>query len=275
MIYAHEEQVFAVRRRLLLLFRFAILAQEACSTCLIGPVRSVAMSRALIIVRAGETFADLRTRIGDFHDWIAEGLGLTCDVSHVDAREAPDLPEPASVAGVVVTGSHAMVSDRAPWSEQLGQWLLRCVEARVPVLGICFGHQLLAHALGGVVGYRADGRELGTIMVHQLEVGQSDPLFQHMPQVFPAHVVHEQSVLALPPGAVRLAWSSQEPCQAFRFGDCAWGVQFHPEFSATAIQAYQARLAPGAYPEDAPDTPEAARLLRLFAEYVLRRGNAG
>ncbi|MEZ4555438.1 MAG: gamma-glutamyl-gamma-aminobutyrate hydrolase family protein [Caldilineaceae bacterium] len=57
-----------------------------------------------------------------------------------------------------MTGSHSMVTDRAAWSERSADWLRAVVAAEWPVLGICFGHQLLAHAWGGVVG---PGIEMG------------------------------------------------------------------------------------------------------------------
>lgn len=129
----------------------------------------------------------------------------------LDARTSPALPNPADIAGVVVTGSHAMVSERAAWSERLGQWLKRCVDAEVPVLGICYGHQLLAHALGGRVGDHPAGLEIGTHAVELTPAARQDPLFAALPESFPAQFVHRQSALELPPGANAVLWVSFVP----------------------------------------------------------------
>src|SRR5262245_61079370 len=105
-------------------------------------------------------------------------MGLAkSDVEVAAVAQGDPLPAPESPAGVVVTGSSAMVSHREPWSELTAEWLARAVELGTPVLGICYGHQLLAHALGGAVGRNPRGREIGTVEVRSLLPGQQDPLF--------------------------------------------------------------------------------------------------
>lgn len=231
---------------------------------------------ALYIIKTGDTLPSLRTQHGDFEDWIERGLqGQGLPVRTLDPRTAADWPAPAQVAGVVVTGSPAMVTDRAEWSERTAAWLARQVESEVPVLGICYGHQLLAHALGGTVGHHPQGIEIGTVVVRRTQAAAGDPLFGALPARFPAQVVHEQSVLRLPPGTTVLACNDHEPHQAFRVGQHAWGVQFHPEFSRAVMQDYldlHAREQPGAAgPAPAGETPEAAALLRRFARWVHSR----
>lgn len=193
----------------------------------------------LLIVAAGHAFAGLEAREGDFVDWIAAGLGATARVLRQDATDTTlPYPEPGTLAGVIVTGSHAMVTDQEPWSERLAEWLRHCVQAGTPLLGICYGHQLLAHALGGRVGYNHKGLELGTRNICALQAAAQDELFKHLPAVFPAQLVHAQSVLELPAGAVGLAANEHDQHQAYRVGDTAWGVQFHPEFSSSAMTYY-------------------------------------
>ena len=192
-----------------------------------------------------------------------------------DARHAA-LPAAQSLAGVVITGSHAMVSEREAWSEAAADWLRGAVQAGLPVLGICYGHQLLAHCLGGEVGYHPGGIEIGTADVRLQPAAGTDPVLGDLPPVFPAQLVHRQSVHTLPAGAVRLA-NAHEPNQAFRAGAAAWGVQFHPEFSAQAMRAYVEKLGPelrgeghdpAALAAAVTDTPAAARVLRNFARHV-------
>ena len=199
----------------------------------------------LLIVKTGDTLDTLTRTMGDFEQWVAAGLGeTTLPVQVLDARKPPALPAPAALAGVVLTGSHAMVSDREPWSEALVPWLQALVAHGTPVLGICYGHQLLAHALGGEVGYHPGGLELGTVDVHLTPAAQADALFSGLPACLHAHVVHAQTVRTLPPNAVHLAANAHEPHHAFRVGRHAWGVQFHPEFNAAAMQGYVEHLAP-------------------------------
>jgi GMP synthase (glutamine-hydrolysing) len=234
--------------------------------------------RRVLIVKTGGTLPELRAQRGDYEEWIAAGMGLAReDVDVVVVAEGEPLPAPETPAGVVVTGSSAFVSEREPWSERTGEWLVRALEHGTPVLGICYGHQLLAHALGGVVGRNPRGREIGTVEVRRLAPAQRDPLLDSWGTAEPAHVTHVESVLALPEGAVRLAESDLDPVQAFRVGERAWGVQFHPEFDADTVRAYLAArtekvraegLDPEALDAAIRETPVAARILRRFAELI-------
>jgi GMP synthase (glutamine-hydrolysing) len=197
------------------------------------------MNRTLFVLKTGSTFPDLAEAHGDFDDWVVDGLGLTSEsVSVFDAQGPDPFPDPDVVAAVVVTGAHDMVTEQAPWSETASAWLRDLVERQVPTLGICYGHQLLAHALGGEVGYHPQGSEVGTVSISLLPAGRKDTLLASLPPTFPAYATHAQSVLRLPSDAVRLAKSEFDPNHAFRVGDCAWGVQFHPEYSEAVIREY-------------------------------------
>ena len=131
-----------------------------------------------------------------------------------------------------------MVTDRHPWSERTAQWLRDAAHAGMPLFGICYGHQLIAHALGGEVGDNPNGREMGTVAIDLHPQAQDDPLFAGLPERFDAQATHLQSVLKPPPGATVLARNGHDGCHAFRWGDAAWGLQFHPEFSATHMRGY-------------------------------------
>ena len=234
--------------------------------------------KRVLIVKTGSTLPELRAQRGDYEEWIAVGMGLARDaVDVIEVASGAPLPAPDAPAGVVVTGSSAFVSEREPWSERTGEWLVRAVEHGTPVLGICYGHQLLAHALGGEVGRNPNGREIGTVEVRTLAAARRDPLLGDWGTAGPAHVTHVESVLALPDGAVRLAESDLDPVQAFAVGERAWGVQFHPEFDADAVRAYLlARtekvraegLDPDALLAAIRETPVAARILPRFAELI-------
>ena len=192
----------------------------------------------LLILKTGSTLPPILAVHGDFEVWFERQLpaGLNLRVVNVSVGELP--PEPADYAGVIVTGSPAMVSDRQPWSEASAVWLRKVVEQGRPVLGVCYGHQLLAHAFGGRVDYHPAGREIGCHEVRLSRVAASDALFRDMPTRFMAHLTHRQSVLELPRDAIHLGSSDHDVNQAFRIGERAWGVQFHPEFSVEVMQAY-------------------------------------
>ena len=229
----------------------------------------------LVIVKLGDTHDTLREPRGDFEHWIADGLGVqTLPLLVVDPRRGDTLPAADALSGVVVTGSHAMVSHREPWSEATAAWLADVVARETPVLGICYGHQLLAHAMGGEAGDHPQGWEVGTVEVALDAAATGDELLGGLPLRFPAHVVHRQSALRLPDGAVRLAGNNHEPVQAFRVGRRAWGVQFHPEFDADAMRGYIGLLDselraegsdPAALRAAVADTGSATGLLGRFA----------
>lgn len=234
-------------------------------------------ARRVVILKTGSTYPVLRERFGDFEDWFIAGLSPELDLTVVNVAAGESAGSPEDWDGIVITGSPAMVSERAPWSEDTAAWLGRAVTAEVPTLGVCYGHQLLAHGLGGIADYHPHGRETGTHPVQLLDAAADDPLFSQLPRQFKAQLTHRQSVIRLPENAVLLARNTFEPHQAFRVGPCAWGVQFHPEFSADIMRAYlkvQApdleteNLAPGALLEAVAPAPEASSLLRLFSDLV-------
>jgi GMP synthase (glutamine-hydrolysing) len=234
-----------------------------------------------LIVKAGGTFADYAVERGDFEDWTARGMSLE-DGSWVtvDVQGGEALPNPADYAGAVITGSHDMVTDELPWIVDAAAWIRRAVGAGLPLFGICFGHQLLADALGGRAAYHPGGVEIGTADITRTRASGEDPLFRGLPEVFPGHVTHSQTALKLPEGATLLATGSHDPHQAFRVGECAWGVQFHPEFDAPAIREYITRRETelsavsrdvAAIRATVRDTPQSASLLGLFADYCRTR----
>jgi GMP synthase (glutamine-hydrolysing) len=158
--------------------------------------------------------------------------------------EGEALPPVDMLSGVIITGSPAMVTDKDDWMQMLIAWIPQVVEHNIPLLGICFGHQLLAEAMGGHTDYHPKGREMGTAYIQLTPEGKQDKLLGALPDDFLAHTTHAQTVLSLPANALRLAENSFESHHAFRCGDSAWGVQFHPEFSADIMRAYVSEQTP-------------------------------
>ena len=233
------------------------------------------MSQVLVL-KTGTTLDALRARRGDYEDWILAGLGVAAEAAHVASVHLGEpLPAPNGPAAVVVTGSSAMVSERLSWSERAALWLRDAAHAGTPILGICFGHQLLGQALAGRVGPNPRGREMGTVQVELRAEARDDPLLGGLPSPLTVQATHVESVLELPPGARALAGNAADPYHAFAWGDAAWGVQFHPEFDADVMRAYlearrQILRGEGIDPEPlesgVSDSPHGHELLRRFAQ---------
>ena len=236
-------------------------------------------NKPIAIIKAGHTYPQISQHSGDFDDWIAQGLGPSTPVIRIDATNERALPAPESLAGAVITGSHAMVTEAQPWMRQLAHWLFSTVEggSQLPVLGLCFGHQLLAQALGGEVADHPLGMEVGTVPLRLTPAGYQDALLGAMAGHPWAQVVHKQSVLTPPPGCTVLASNGHDACQAFRYGKQVWGVQFHPEFSADVMRAYlQALSGEGltqqqvdAHLQDVRECHDASGILARFAQLTL------
>jgi GMP synthase (glutamine-hydrolysing) len=239
-----------------------------------------AAEKPLLIVQTGSAAPEVLARYGDFPEWFRRGLGLNPRrMLTVRADVGERLPAPGTVAGAVITGSAVMVPERLDWSERTAAWLRTAVAADLPLLGVCYGHQLLAHALGGTVDYNPRGREIGTAQIECLPAAADDALLGGMPLTFLAHATHLQTVLSPPPGAVVLARSDLDACQVARFAPRAWGVQFHPEFGMREMRGYlHARseaidyegLDVAALLRGVRSCPDARRVLRRFAQLSLR-----
>jgi GMP synthase (glutamine-hydrolysing) len=190
--------------------------------------------RRILVVRTGEPPAAVSARLGGFGGWFGRLLAPRAEVELADAR-AP-LPPPGGYDGVVLTGSLDSVTAWAPWMEATALWCLGAARGR-PVLGVCFGHQLLGRALGARVERNPRGPEAGTAEVILTGDGLADPLFAGLPARLPVQQAHQDHVASVPPGAVRLAWNDRTPVQAFAAGDTIRAVQFHPEFDAVRCRA--------------------------------------
>ena len=230
--------------------------------------------KPVLIVRTGRAPEIISHRHGDFPRWFRLGLRLREAGLHVvDVEHGDILPDPEDCAGAVITGSASMVTEKLPWSERTAGWIRNAMDIDLPMLGVCYGHQLMSHALGGYVDYLHGGREMGTLRIDTQADAANDTLGGALPPSFHAHTTHEQSVLELPRGAVSLARSERDPHHLVRYGKHAVSTQFHPEFSAEVMRAYIRRkrdaLAQEGHSPDAllaavVPTPHAGMLLRGF-----------
>lgn len=152
---------------------------------------------------------------------------------HEDLPPAPD-----DFDAAIVFGAHAQVDQQAiyPWLGPEKELVRALLERGTPLLGVCFGSQLVADACGAVVR-PAVRAEIGWNEIELTPEGRDDPLLGFLPERFDGFGYHHYEWL-LPPGAVALAHSAA--ClQAFRLeGRLVWGVQFHPEVTLTDLSSW-------------------------------------
>lgn len=224
----------------------------------------------------GEPPDEMRAVFGDYARWF-------CDLAELEPTNglepAAEVGSPGWLrrwAGIVVTGSPSSVVGAPPWPEP---WVERaaqiCVDAPaagVPVLGVCYGHQLVAAAHGAQIRQSPAGWQGSTVPIEVNETGQRDLLFEGVPPRFGAQQCHSDEVVPHTGDGVEILAIGPHSVEALRVGDAVRGVQFHPEFSLEVTRAYVERNVAAGEPRPAPtqDTPEArqvfANFIRHFAE---------
>lgn len=226
--------------------------------------------------------------LGRLGDWLAfEGL-------RIELMAGSALP--ASLAGyhgLVLLGGGFMPDDDASlsWLPHERTLTGEALDAEVPVLGICLGHQVLAHVVGGEVTAESGETERGSVGVRLTEAAAQDPLFSSFAgQELRMIQNHRDSVTALPPHTVLLGTNDTCRVQAFRAGVRAWGIQFHPEVAPEGLYAWdeaslakegvdRAELAAAAARDAETNREQGRTLARAFAtvvkEYAATEGGAG
>lgn len=234
------------------------------------------MRRSVLIVKCGSATRTVAGRFGDYETWFIRALGGDpAQFTVVAPQKGEPFPDPARCAAILATGSPSSVLERRPWMIETGAWLLKAAEKGVPVLGVCFGHQLLADALGASLQKSPLGREFGAIEVDLSAEGQRHPLFRGLPARVSFQSTHEDEVVSLPEGGTVLASNTHSAIQAFQHGPHLFGVQFHPELWLDPVKAIaeERRLqAPQHY--RAEETPAGRALLQNFQQhYIVPRGD--
>jgi GMP synthase-like glutamine amidotransferase len=181
------------------------------------------------------------------------------------------LPSQREASAIIVLGGFMGVRDAAkhPFLAPLKVFMAGAAERGTPLLGICLGGQLLASALGAEVCSGIRG-ERGVGGIDLTEAALKDPLFAGITESFRAFQWHSDS-FDLPAGAVHLASSPVCPGQAFRFGPCAYGLQFHPEVNTEIVADWSRRTGAGDEAVEAfrQREVECTRVARLLLENFL------
>jgi GMP synthase (glutamine-hydrolysing) len=171
------------------------------------------------------------------HWWREVGV----EIDEINADEGDDVPTrlPEEYDGLVVLGG-AM----AAWEDHIAPWLpaerelvRSTVDAGTPVLGVCLGGQVMTLACDGHVE-RAEVAEIGLTELRLTPEAAADPLMGTIPEGAPVGQYHVDWMAELPAGAVLLATSADCAHQAYRLGDRAWALQFHPEIDAEIMASW-------------------------------------
>ena len=236
----------------------------------------------LIVLRAGDAAAPVAARRGEFFSWITREVGDTWAgewLEH-DMRKDEPLPGPHDADGFVITGSSSSVTERAPWMLR-GEELIRGIAAAgTPLFGICFGHQMVGQALGGLVAKNPSGREIGTVEVRQVPHDPLDPIFDGLPRELPREPYARR--LGRPAAAGRTSPRRRPPRRSTRRSRSAnrsSACSFTPRFDGDSMRGYveaRAHVIDGeggdaqAVLRGVADAPHGASTLRSFVRHVVR-----
>jgi GMP synthase (glutamine-hydrolysing) len=246
------------------------------------------VAHRILLYKTGETDPALAQHIGDYEGWFQRVLG---DGYELEVHRAFDRPlhRLGGYDGMVITGSPRSLVSPEPWMDDAAAFVRSADDAGVPVLGVCFGHQLIAHAYGAKIRRNPRGWEVGTVGIELTDAGARDPLFDGLPPRLHVNQSHqdEVDVASLGGELVLLAGSAHTETQAIAAGDHVRGVQFHPEMDALVIRRIiahrrfiladdaKARCRAGFCVDErinaSSDCPDGERVLRNFVAHFVQR----
>lgn len=174
--------------------------------------------------------------------WFGEAVQeCGCLLTVVTPYDGSPLPGLDGYEGLLVLGGavDSWDEEAAPWLPGTRELVRRAERDGVPTFGICLGHQVAAHALGGEPGRNPAGRTIGIEPVGWLTEAADDPLFAAARAAERAVHWNSDVVHSLPEGASVLARSKDGAVQAARLGGHVWGIQSHPEVDAAIIDDWR------------------------------------
>lgn len=194
--------------------------------------------RRISIITNGPGISEVKSLYGQASDWIQNVLRSYGDleVNVVKGYEMDHL-DPNDDSAWIITGSAHSVYDDFPWISYLKEKLKEVQKTRIPVLGICFGHQLIADTFGGKVELNKKGWEIGSCRVNLFKSADECSLFSSFSESMEVYQSHQDIVAQIPKGAILLA-KNDMGIQSFVYDDIFYGVQFHPEFTKDVMEKY-------------------------------------
>jgi len=191
----------------------------------------ITMSRRLAILTTFEGDLPFLERHPDDGAKVAAGLRPWRPDWHFQRFAVSDDEWPQDLGafdGLAITGSPASVNDERAWIDELEHLVREAFDTGLPMAGLCFGHQMIAAALGGRVAKSADGLRLGTATTR---IDHPMPWMTPAASALTLFAAHDEQVVELPPGAQVIGGDAVCPIGAYAIGDRAFALQYHPEFS--------------------------------------------
>ena len=185
--------------------------------------------KKIVILSAGPGLDDIVEKYGHSSDWIPSILSssnLEFSIKKAYLKETMSLSDGDAW---IITGSKYSVYENVDWIHDLVDFVRLLIDNNKPILGICFGHQIIAKAIGAKVVKNPLGWELGSYSLELTKEGKNNMLFHGFNDGDIVYESHQDVVLELPETATVLANTSKS-IQSFNYNFC-YGVQFHPEFS--------------------------------------------
>lgn len=171
---------------------------------------------------------------------LLSGVDASLLFETVELLDGAAPPDPSGLDAALITGSPAGVYDQTAWMDSLRRFIREAHGAKTPLVGVCFGHQIMADALGGDVRKSPKGWGVGR---HAYDILDTRPWMTNAAASFALAVSHQDQVIAPPAGVVSLARSSHTEHAMLHWPDAPMmSVQGHPEFDDTFASAlYSAR----------------------------------
>ena len=189
------------------------------------------------VLQAGTAHPRARQRLGDCGEMFISLLREPGDVWDVYDVEHGIFPQDLSAHdGFVITGSRHSVYESLPWIEQLLELVREIHRRAIRLVGLCFGHQAIAMALGGKVELNPKGWDIGLVELSLTEAARGLRSFRGVPGPLGILVSHMDTVTRLPEGAVHLAFSRRTEYEMYALGDSVLSLQGHPEYDREVIE---------------------------------------
>jgi GMP synthase (glutamine-hydrolysing) len=194
-------------------------------------------NKRFAVLKAGTANPEARKRLGDCGEMFISLLsdpGETWDVYDVEHGVFPE--DVSSHEGYVITGSRYSVYEDRPWIKELLELVREIYRREIRLVGVCFGHQVAALALGGEVGLNPKGWDMGLKELTLTDAAKGLRSFQGVPNPTRILVSHMDVVTRMPDRAVRLAYSERTEFEMFMLGRSVLSLQGHPEYDGEVIR---------------------------------------
>ena len=225
----------------------------------------------ILILDCGPSLIDVPQEFGCVPDWIIKILvGTGCSFKCIKSYKGETIDH-VEGDGWIITGSPRSVYEEMGWMLDLEEKIRNADHYNIPILGICFGHHLIAKSFEGHVTLNPNGWELGAYPIKLTERGVKSRILSGVFDNAIVYQSHRDCVTHLPRGADELA-QNKKGTQGFKIHNNIYGVQFHPEFSWDIIKKYvSVRIAAGLISDDysVPESNAGQVVLHNFIELIL------